>query len=376
MKSIMKSALLVIVAVGWVPASHADQEQTPGTHGVPCQSSALDLYQACHSDIRAELKATEASCEHISNAADRGACEADARASYREGGPACLSQVRARFDVCSVLNEYRYEDPLADWRINYINPNDVPDIYSPNPYVSVAAGRTLLLRGGEDFEERIVIHASPEIRDVHGVPCRVVWDVVLLAEENDEGEIEYAPVELTQDWFAQSDTGDVYYCGEAVQDFEDGLVVSLDGSFEAGTDYARGGILVQANPVIGLTHRQEMAAGEAEDLVRYVDIVAVPTQAEGGDNPSVPCAPVGCLRTFDFSPLAPAGTEYKYYRAGVGFVLALALEDGELTGEREELVCAGDSLAVLGEDQCQLEDPAALREAICKLVPDALCEGE
>lgn len=356
------------------PVSADNRDSGHGWGATPCQTSASGLFKACGYDIRDDLLETRAACVHIADANERRACQTEAREGFKEGRGTCLAQVQARFEACNLLHEFRYDDPIADASINFIDPDEVPAIYQPNPYVSVADGRTLLLRGGEDFEERVVIHVSDETREVLGVPCRVVWDIVMIAEENDAGEIEYEPVEVTEDWFAQSDAGDVFYCGEAVQDFEDGLVVSLDGSFEAGTDYARGGILTQANPVIGLTHRQEMAVAEAEDIVQYLDLAAVPSAEEGGDNPNVACAPTGCLRTFDFSTLDPESTEFKYYLAGTGFVLAVGLEDGELTGEREELVCAGDSLDVLTQPQCQLDNAEELLDVICELVPDALCE--
>ena len=51
--------------------------------------------------------------------------------------------------------------------------------------------------------------------------------------------------------------GNVWYCGEAVQDFENGELVSLDGSFKAGVDGAKPGILMKAAPMIGDVYRQE-----------------------------------------------------------------------------------------------------------------------
>ncbi|MGD8324777.1 MAG: hypothetical protein PVF50_10475, partial [Gammaproteobacteria bacterium] len=318
--------LLAFGSIQSVSAGDRDGDHRHRWRASPCQNSAVSLYKACTFEIRDDLNSTEASCAHIADYAARKSCEALAEEAYDEGREACMAQVQSRFEVCGLLAEWRYDDPIADPLIEFIDPNEVPSIYPRNPYVSVEAGRTLLLRGGEDFEERVVIHVTDEIREIQGVPCRIVWDIVMVGEENEEGELEYEPVEVTQDWFAQSAAGDVYYCGEAVQDYEDGLVVSLDGAFEAGTDYAKGGLLTQANPMIGLTHRQEMAVGEAEDLVEYLESAAVPSQEEGGDNPNVACAPTGCLKTFDFSTLDPESTEYKYYLPGTGFVLAVALE--------------------------------------------------
>ena len=59
-----------------------------------------------------------------------------------------------------------------------------------------------------------------------------------------------------------------------------------------------------------------------------------------------------------------------------GFVLGVALEDGEITGERDELVCIGDSLDILADPGCGIEDVDKLREELCKLSPDAFCEAD
>ena len=101
----------------------------------------------------------------------------------------------------------------------------------------------------------------------------------------------------------------------------------------------------------------------------------MPSEHEGGENELFPCAPGGCLKTFDFAPIEPESTEFKYYRPGTGFVLAVAMEDGEVTGEREELVCVGDGLEVLTDDpDCGIADPEALLDTLCALSPDVFCD--
>lgn len=368
------TSLAIAGLLGGSVARADNSEHGQSWQRMPCQSSASSMFRACRFGIRDDFNELRATCDQVADASQREDCRGQAREEYTEGRRTCFAQVQSRFEVCGLLGEYRYADPIVDPAISYVDPNDVPSLYPANPYVSVVAGRTLLLRAGEDFEERVVIHVTDEIREVQGVPCRIVWDIVLIAEENDEGGTDYDPVELTQDWFAQTSIGDVVYCGEAVQDYEDGIVTSLDGSFESGSDYANGGFLTKANPIPYDAHRQELAVGEAEDLVQYLDTAAVPTEEEGGENPTFPCAPTGCLKTFDFSTLNPQSTEYKYYLAGTGFVLAVSLDDGEIDGEREELVCVGDSLDVLSEPECDLDDVEELLDTICKLVPDALCQ--
>ena len=54
-------------------------------------------------------------------------------------------------------------------------------------------------------------------------------------------------------------------------------------------------------------------------------------------------------------------------------MLATKLEDGEPTGEREEVTCVGASLDVINDPACGIADPAALFEALCAWAPEALC---
>ncbi len=359
--------LFAIALVLCVPGAAAN--------GTPCQKSANKQLHSCWNTKQGEYHNQAARCKLLPTRTDRMSCREELKERRWEDRGLCKDRLDARIDVCATLGEFRHEDPLLDPSLTFIHPDDVPAVYAPNPYVSVESGRTLLLRAGDEFEEVIVIHVSGDTRNILGVECRVVWDVAF-EFELDDGEIEYDPVELTQDWFAQSDTGDVVYCGEAVQDFEDGIVFTIAGSFEAGKDQSMAGFLTKAQPVVGDVHRQEIDLGDAEDVVEYLALNAVPTPEEGGENPFHACDPEGCLKTFDYSPLEPESTEIKYYKPGIGFVLAVAMEDGEVTGEREELVCAGDSLEVLTDPSCELDDPDALLDMLCELVPDALCLEE
>ncbi len=97
-----------------------------------------------------------------------------------------------------------------------------------------------------------------------------------------------------------------------------------------------------------------------------------PSEAEGGDVAAYPCNGA-CLQTYEVNPHDPGQAEYKYYLPGTGFVLASKLEDGEPTGEREEVTCIGDSLDIIDDPSCGIADPAALAEALCLWAPEALC---
>ena len=112
------------------------------------------------------------------------------------------------------------------------------------------------------------------------------------------------------------------------------------------------------------------------DIVQCIDLAAAPTEDEGGDNADFPCAPGSCLKTLDFAPIEPESTEYKYYLPGTGFVLAVDMEDGELTGEREELICIGDSLEVLENPDCGIDDVEELLDELCVLAPETFCGAD
>jgi hypothetical protein len=338
----------------------------------PCQKTAIQMYKACNYDKQDNLKTILANCSNLNDRSARETCQQEARETSRDEAQSCKEQFRARAAVCDMLGEERYDpDPLQDPTIAFVDP-DYVNTGNPNPYVSIVKGHTYVLRAGKEGEEIVVVHVTGDVRTIHGIPCRVVVDIVLESEENEEdGSIEYVPLEVTDDWFTQDVQGNVYYCGELSRNYQDGLLANLDGSFEAGREFAKAGALIMAYPDIGSAHRQEFALGEAEDIIQYLDLAAYPEQ----ENEQFPCSDNGgCLMTYEYTPLEPEAAAFKYYIAGVGFVLAEALENGELTGERDTLVCVGEDLAVLQQPACGIEDPGELLETLCEVSPEAFCE--
>jgi hypothetical protein len=78
--------------------------------------------------------------------------------------------------------------------------------------------------------------------------------------------------EETLDWYAQDQAGNVWYFGEDSKEIENGTVVSTKGSWEAGVDGAKPGVVMQANPQIGVSYRQEYYYGEAEDMAEVLSL--------------------------------------------------------------------------------------------------------
>ena len=190
-----------------------------------------------------------------------------------------------------------------------------------NPYWPMAPGSRWVYRetDTEGTKQRVVVTVTRKTKQIaNGVEARVVHDVVA---ENGQ------PVEVTDDWYAQDSDGNVWYLGEDTTEYEGGKPVSTAGSFEAGADGAQPGIMVPADPEVGLAYRQEYYAGEAED---EAEILSLDEQAE---------VPFGhftdVMLTKDLNPLEPRLLEYKFYARDVGPVLAIAASGGT---DREELV--------------------------------------
>lgn len=340
----------------------------------PCERTAETMYRACQLDTGEALKVTLANCLNISDRDDRRSCRRSARETAAAERGFCGEQEEAREDVCELLGEVRYDpDPLEDPSIDFVELDEIGQAGGPeaNPYFNLTIGHTYVLRTGAEFEETVIVFVTDETAEVNGQECRIVVDAVVEAEEDETGKVDYTAVEFTDDLYLQDLLGNVYYCGEIARNFEDGILADLDGSFRSGVDFAKGGILIKAFPEAGESHRQEFALGEAEDIVTYVEAAAFPLQ----EVEDFPCAPDGCLKTFDQAPLDPEATEFKYYLPGTGFVLAESLEDGIFTGEREELVCVGDSLETLSQPQCQIENAEELLEDLCDLASQ-FCPGE
>jgi len=332
-----------------------------------CEKSANKMFRSCRFEIKEEFFATKAKCinQVDPDEPSKSTCLEMARETLKEDSEGCGDQREARKEVCELLGENRYG---PDGLLNTDNFVTVP---LGNEYFSLAPGHTYVARAGENFEETIVVTVTDEVREVLGVNCRIVVDIVLVEEDG-----ELVAVEVTDDYYAQALNGDVHYCGEVARNFEDGALVDLDGSFEAGRDLAKSGILIKAQPASGDAHRQEYLLGEAEDVIRYVagvDNLTSVGDGEGGENPNFPCGG-DCVKTEEFIPPEPGAGEFKYFLAGTGFVLGVALEEGAPSGERDEVLCTGDSLDVLSDSSCGIKDPATLLDQLCELSPIAFCE--
>lgn len=189
-----------------------------------------------------------------------------------------------------------------------------------NKYFPLEPGTTFIYKGkdAEGFE-RIEVSVTNDTKRVMGVECVVLRDRVWI-----DGKL----VEDTFDWHAQDKEGNIWYFGEKSREIEHGKVVSTEGSWEAGVDGAKPGILIQGDPEVGVSYRQEYYPGVAEDMGKVLSLDESATVPYGSFDHN--------LMTKDWNPLEPAaGVAHKYYAPGVGKIQEVYVEGPP---ERVELI--------------------------------------
>lgn len=174
---------------------------------------------------------------------------------------------------------------------------------STNPWFPSDVGRQWMYEGDEDGEFiQLTIQVLDEIEVVGGVETRVIEE-----SERADGEI----VEISRNYFAENGDGDVCYFGEAVDIYEDGVVVSHEGAWRADAAGNAAGTFMPAHPNAGITFQMEGAPGIAEDRGRIVGIGPI----------TVPAGRFAeTIRVREENPL-DGGRSIKVYAAGVGLVI-------------------------------------------------------
>jgi hypothetical protein len=192
-----------------------------------------------------------------------------------------------------------------------LNPNDfVAQI--DNAYWPMAPGNRWVINENdlEGKVKRIEITVTDQKKQIIGIETTVIRDRV-----TENGKL----VEDTYDWYAQDKDGALWYFGEDTTAFENGKA-DKSGSWQAGVDGAQPGVIIPADPEVGMTYRQEYYAGKAEAAAKIISLDEQVAVAGGRFN--------GVLMTKDWTPLHPDVLEHKFYAKGVGPVLIQGISGG------------------------------------------------
>ena len=178
-----------------------------------------------------------------------------------------------------------------------------------NPFMPAIAGMKWVYSGKKDGQRTADIQiVSSHKHLVDGVATTAILDRGYVA-----GKLE----EKTFDYFAQDLFGNVWYFGEDTEELKpNGQVDNTEGTWHAGVNGAKPGIVMEASPVKGDFYHQEFAGNVAQDEAQILGLHQSTTVPFGTFNDS--------LLTKEFSPLEPGVIEHKYYVAGIGFVSSIS----------------------------------------------------
>ena len=170
-----------------------------------------------------------------------------------------------------------------------------------NEYFILEAGFQLVLEGGDT---KLQITVLDETRNVDGVLTRVVEE-----REWKRGKL----YEVARNYFAICEqTKDVFYFGEDVDFYENDKVVKHDGTWQAGKDGAKAGLIMPGTPKLKMKYYQEVAPQVAMDRAEIVSLTETCKTPAGTFTK--------CMKVKEGSAIDPRMSEYKYHAPGIGLV--------------------------------------------------------
>jgi hypothetical protein len=174
-----------------------------------------------------------------------------------------------------------------------------------NPFFILEPNYQLVLSGGDAGDvTQVMITVLNETRDVNGTETRVVEERETLGSEL---------AEISRNFFAIcEETNSVFYFGEEVDDYENGILIAHEGAWLAGEGANKAGVIMPGTILLGARYYQEIAPDIALDRAEIIDMGEV-IQTPSGDFTDT-------LITQETNPLEPDVAELKYYAAGIGLI--------------------------------------------------------
>ena len=192
---------------------------------------------------------------------------------------------------------------------NFSHPRDIT-----NPFVPLVVLKQDIL---EDKNERVERTAKPEIRKTFQIGGQTVESLCVEDREFDAAGI---LKEATLDYFAQDDVGNVYYLGEDVNTYKDGVVSGHGGAWLLGKDTKIPGVLLPAHPKVG----DKFASENIPSITREDDeVVSV------SETLTVPAGTFhDCVKVKEHA--SDGDVEYKFYAPGTGVIAEMDADGGLL----------------------------------------------
>jgi hypothetical protein len=169
-----------------------------------------------------------------------------------------------------------------------------------NTYFVLEPGYRLTFEHGKDT---LTVTVLDETKVVDGVITRIVEE-----RETAGGQL----AEISRNYFViDKTTNDVYYFGEDVDEYKNGKVSGHEGSWLAGVNGAKFGLMIPGKPQPGDKYYQEQAPKVAMDRAEIISVTET-MKVPAGSFTSV-------LHTRESSALE-SGDEDKWYAPNVGLI--------------------------------------------------------
>ena len=179
-----------------------------------------------------------------------------------------------------------------------------------NQYFSLQPGHQLKLEGREGSKQvSLIITVLNETKKVDNVETRIVEE-----KEYKDGEL----IEISRNFFAINNHDmSIYYFGEEVDIYKNGIIKSHEGAWESGKNEAGFGLMMPGIVLLGSRYYQEIAPDIAMDRAEIISV---------NDSLNTPAGIyTNCVKIEETSPLEPGSKGYKVYAPGIGLI-----KDGSL----------------------------------------------
>lgn len=211
------------------------------------------------------------------------------------------------------VNDYTQ---MTNYTENFMTESCVFSTTGRNPFFILEPGYRLIYTGEEDgVSVGLTVTVLDEFEIVGGTETRVIEEV-----HTEDNEV----IEISRNYFVICErTNAVFYFGEIVDNYEDGIIVNHNGSWRAGENGAVPGVLIPGEILLGARHFQEIAIDEAMDRAEIVDLDETINTPLGVFK--------NCLKTRETSPLEPDAEDFKFYAPGIGLIKDNELELSQVT---------------------------------------------
>ena len=170
-----------------------------------------------------------------------------------------------------------------------------------NQYFILEPGYQTVL---EDEETKVQITVLDETKTVNGVLTRVIEE-----REWKKGEL----YEVAMNYFAICEqTKDAYYFGEDVDFYKDGKIDNHDGSWLAGENGNKPGLIMSGSPKAEMKYYQEIAPDVAMDRAEIISLNETCKTPAGTFS--------NCMKIKEGTALNALESEFKYYAPGIGLI--------------------------------------------------------